>query len=168
MSYTVWMDGTKIGDTALELSPGEGRRAGVFHPTAPGLEVLPGIAAMAPALLDVGRMCRENGIDTEDPDLDIDSATDGIFETPEGHRVLDAAKLIARLELRGPNGDVVPWESLLISDLSQLASLAGGSRGRSRVPGRRGGQDPVRYFISAKLDPSHRAGRRDRPKQLTS
>jgi hypothetical protein len=167
MSYTVWMDGTKIGDTALELSPGEGRRAGIFHPTAPGLAVLPGIAAMGPALLDVGRMCRENGIDTEDPDLDIDSATEGIFETAEGRRVVEAAKLIARLELRGPGGEVVPWESLLISDMTQIASLAGSSSVRKRGPGS-GDRDPVRYFISAKVDVSRCAGGREPRKQLTS
>jgi len=166
MTYTVWMDGTKIGDTALELSPGEGRRAGIFHPTAPGLAVLPGIAAMAPALLDAGRMCRENGIDTEDPE-NFEGAAEGIFETTEGNRILEAAKLIARLELRGPGGEVVPWESLLISDMNELAALAGGKPGKSRGPAGRGGGDPIRYFISAKLDPAHAGGRRDR-KRLTS
>src|SRR5687768_12867794 len=87
MAYTVWIDGMKVGDTSLELSHGSGRRAGVFHPSVEGLALLPGITAMARALLDAGRMCRESGIDTEDPDLDVDSATEAVFATPEGRRI---------------------------------------------------------------------------------
>ena len=151
MSYTVWLDGTKIGETSLELSHGAGRRAGVFHPTASGMAALPGITAMAPALLDAGRMCREIGIDTEDPDLDVDGATEAVFETPEGRRILEAAKVIARLELHGPRGELVPWESLLISDMNELRAAARTSAQSATPPDPAERGDPIRYFISAKL-----------------
>jgi hypothetical protein len=84
MTYTVWMDGTKVGETAFELRYGTDRRGGVFHPTELGIALLPRITAMGPALLDVGRMCRERGIDTDRPPIryliaakftDRDSAT---------------------------------------------------------------------------------------------
>ena len=58
MSYTVWLDGTLIGESNLELRHGTSRRAGIFHPTELGLSVLPGITAMGPALLDTGRAWR--------------------------------------------------------------------------------------------------------------
>lgn len=157
MTYTVWIDGTRIGETAFELRHGADRRGGVFHPTELGLSVLPGITAMGPALLDAGRMCRERGIDTEDPALDVESATRTVFETPEGDRVLAAAKLIARLEVHGPSGELVRWESILISDFSELAAMAGtdSSSGDPATVGR-GSESPVRYFISATFS----AGRR--------
>ena len=150
MRYTVWMDGTRIGETAFELRHGGDRRGGVFHPTEPGLLVLPGITAMGPALLDAGRMCRENGIDTEDPDLDFETVAQEVFGTGEGRHVLEAAKLIARLELRDERGESVRWDSILITDLNDLPGAVGSS---AEVPAAMGGghQRPVRYFISAKF-----------------
>jgi hypothetical protein len=157
MTYTVWMDGTRIGETAFELRHGTDRHGGVFHPTELGLAMLPGITAMGPALLDAGRMCRERGIDTEDPDLDVESATQTVFETPEGDRVLAAARLIARLELHGPSGELVRWESILISDLNDLAAAAErSSSAEDPATIDRRDRPPVRYFISAKFS----AGRR--------
>ena len=149
MSYTVWLDGMKIGSTTLEISLGDDRRAGVFHPTAPGLALLPRVTAMAPALLDARRACREQGIDTEDPDLDLDATTDDLFRTPEGQRVLEAAKIMTRVELHGPRGELVPWESLLISDMQEImkyAASAGGKAGEKPADG-----DALRYLISAKI-----------------
>jgi hypothetical protein len=160
MFYSVWLDGNRIGDTALELRHGLGRRAGVFHPTEFGLTVLPGITAMAPALFDMGRMCRENGIDTEDPDFDIDGAADGIFATPEGRRLIAAAKEISRLELQDASGRIVHWDSILISDMTDFARIA--AKGRLDAVAKRTpdaeealadqiGGSPVRYFISTKI-----------------
>lgn len=57
---------------------------------------------MGPALLNAGRMCRERGINTDASSLEADSMAREVFATTEGHRVLSAAKLIARLELHGP------------------------------------------------------------------
>ncbi len=150
MSYTVWMDGVSIGHSALEVRQGANRRAGIFHPTEFGLSVLPGITDMGPALLDVGRMCRDGGMDLEDFRLDAERASQEVFGTPEGNRVLEAAKQIARLELRAPSGDFVPWESILITDLNALGAAASG-----RSPGEdatsQGDAPQARYFISAKF-----------------
>ena len=150
MSYTVWLDGTLIGESNLELRHGERRRAGIFHPTELGLSVLPGITAMGPALLDTGRACQERGIDTDDDSLLTEDAAEQLFATDEGKRVLEAAKVISRLELRNPAGDLITWESILISDVDELAAAAGrepddptDTSGETR--------DPVRYFMSAKF-----------------
>ncbi len=160
MKYSVWLDGTKIGETSLEMADGARRRAGVFQPTVPGLAVLPGITAMAPALLAAGKMCRENGIDLDAPGVDVDSATDMILERPEVQRIMEAAKLVARLELQGPRGEPILWESILISDMREIAALAArASATGCPAPGRRKVRDPMRYFISATLIAPLRAAR---------
>jgi hypothetical protein len=43
VEYTVWKDGTRIGQTDLELRADKRRRAGVFRPSRHGVTVLPGI-----------------------------------------------------------------------------------------------------------------------------
>jgi hypothetical protein len=153
MAYTVWMDGAKIGETNLELRHGAKRRAGIFHPTEFGLTVLPGITAMTPALLDTGRTCQEQGIDTEDENLDIDRVIDDVFGSAAGQRVLAAAKEIARLEVRSPSGELMPWKSILISDMNELAAMtdketADKDAGDPSMP-ILGDLPPIRYFISA-------------------
>ena len=148
MAYTVWMDGAKIGETGLELHHGSKKRAGIFHPTEFGLTVLPGITAMAPALLDTGRTCRERGIDTEDENLDLDSVIDEVFETPSGQRVLAAARQIARLEVRSPSGELMPWKSILITDMNELAAMAD-TKSPALTPIALSELPPIRYFISA-------------------
>ena len=161
MAYSVWIDGTKLGDTSFEIAHGEGRRAGVFHPSAPGLPLLPGVTAMARALLEAGRMCWEKGIDTEDPNLDIESTTEQIFAMPEGRRIQEAAKVAVRLELQDSRGKLVEWESLLISDLNDIRALGRSGRGSAEEESDcRMGEDPIRYFITAKLRGSHPGGAR--------
>jgi hypothetical protein len=151
MTYSIWLDGNRIGNTALESSHGQGRRAGVFHPTELGLTVLPTITAMGPALLDVSRICRESGIETEDPDLDIDSATEEVFRTPEGLRALAAARQVARLELHDASGRVVVWDSILITDMAEFAAVVAATSAADPALSDRIGESGVRYFISAKL-----------------
>ena len=150
MSYTVWLDGTLIGETNLELRHGDRRRAGIFHPTELGLSVLPGITAMGPALLDTGRVCRARGIRTDDDQLLPEEAVEQVFGTEPGKRVLEAAKVISRLELHNPAGEIVEWESILISDVDELAAAAGRAPSSAAATAR-GAPDPVRYFISAKF-----------------
>ena len=159
MSYTVWLDGTRIGETALELRHGNNRRGGVFHPTELGLSVLPSITAMGPALLDAGRLYGEDDFIPDDPDAPSESAAAAFFATPEGQRIMQAAELISRLELLDASGALVPWESLLISDMNEFIAVATRcSSGKSEpaTPAERNDGDPVRYFISATLISSPR------------
>ena len=152
MAYTVWLDGEKIGETAFDLRHGQNRRGGIFHPTELGLTILPRITAMGPALLDIGRLCQENGIDADDPNLDLDDVREKLFETPVGDRIMEAGELISRMELHSSAGELVPWESLLISDMNELAALGGdASPAQAEATPERSDRDPVRYFISATL-----------------
>jgi hypothetical protein len=159
MPYTVWKNGEKIGETRFELSPGPRKFAGVFHPTASGLAVLPAITAMAPALFDFGRLCRARGIKVDESRPEAaDQALELFANTPEGKRVQAAASHVADLELRDTAGRTLPWESILITDRSRLAELAGRRHEAAvqleRLPG-----DPIRFMISTTLiDPNE-----DRP-----
>jgi hypothetical protein len=152
MTYSVWKHGEKIGETRFELSPAPRKRAGVFHPTAFGLTVLPGITAMAPALFDFGTMCKARGVDVEDDRPEAaERAFDTFANTPEGKRLQAAASCIADLELRDFAGRTVHWESIMISDMTAIVELAGRRRRGAAdqlkmLPG-----DPIRFMISTTL-----------------
>ena len=152
MPYSVWKNGEKVGETRFELSPAPRKRAGVFHPTAFGLTVLPGITAMAPALFDFGEMCKAQGVDVEDDRPETaERAFERFANTPEGKRVQAAASCIADLELRDSAGRTVQWESIMISDMTAIVELAGRRRHGAAdqlkmLPG-----DPIRFMISTTL-----------------
>jgi hypothetical protein len=152
MPYTVWKNGEKVGETRFELSTGPRKCAGVFHPTAFGLSVLPGITAMGPALLDFGAMCRERGVDVDDDRPETaEKAFDTFANTPEGKRIQAAASCIADLELRDSAGRTLHWESIMISDMMTLVELIGRRRQGApdqlkMLPG-----DPIRFMISTTL-----------------
>lgn len=154
MSYTVWLHGQQIGETKFELPRGRRQHAGAFHPTEFGLTVLPSITAMGPALFDFGDMCRRHGLDTDDPSPENAShALDTFASSPEGRRVMAAAKQIARVEVRDPGGQVLAWDALAITDLEWLVRAA-----RERNPlivhdvdEELSVHDPVRFMISLTL-----------------
>jgi hypothetical protein len=125
MTYTVWIHGQQIGETAFEYRHDTRRRAGAFQPTEFGLQVLPSITAMVPALFDFGTMCKRQGIDPETAsDADAETAFNTFNDTPEGQRITAAARQIAELQIRDPQGCLVPWESIVITDLEWLTAYA--------------------------------------------
>ena len=152
MTYSVWKHGEKVGETRFELSPAPRKRAGVFHPTAFGLTVLPGITAMAPALFDFGAMCEAHGVDVDDARPETaERVLETYADTPEGKRLQAAASCIADLELRDPAGRTLKFDSLMISDMTAIVELAARRRREAAdqlkmLPG-----DPIRFMISTTL-----------------
>jgi hypothetical protein len=153
MTYTVWLHGQQIGETQFEFRPDRSGHAGAFHPTAFGVTVLPSITAMGPALFDFGDMCRLNGIDTDDPSPEnASNALETFASTPEGKRVIAAAKQIAGVEVRDPEGQLLAWDSLAITDLEWLVQVA-----RERNPSvlrpvdELPEHDPIKFMISLTL-----------------
>src|SRR5262245_20337748 len=153
MAYTVWLQGQQIGETRFEFRPRGGGHAGAFHPTAFGVTVLPSITAMGPALFDFGDMCRLHGIDTDDPSPEnASNALDTFASSPEGKRVIAAAKQVARVEVRDPEGQLLAWDSLAITDLEWLVKAA-----RERNPSvlcpveDLPEHDPIKFMISLTL-----------------
>ncbi len=111
----------------------------MFHPTPFGLTVLPQITAMLPALLDFGVLCQRNGINTAADGPDAASRALAVFgESPEGRRVLEAARHVAALELRDAAGAPVAFESIAVSDVDELAAAA--MRAEGTIPPLQGPQ----------------------------
>ena len=160
MAYTVWLHGQQIGETKFEFGPGGMKHAGAFHPTAFGVTVLPALTAMGPALFDFGDMCRLHGIDTDDPSLEnAANALHTFGSSPEGKRVIAAAKQIASVQVRDPEGQFLAWDSLAITDLEWLVEAA-----RERNPSVLRHvhdfpeRDPIRFLISLTLKEEARQG----------
>ena len=154
MTYTIWIHGQQIGETAFEYEHDKRQRAGSFQPTEFGLQVLPSITAMSPALFDFGDMCKRRGLDPESAsEADAATALDMFGGTPEGQRVIAAAKQIAELEVRDPNGRIVPWESLAITDLDWLIAYARerGDPGPNEILDNMPVHEPIKFMISLTL-----------------
>ena len=152
MRYTLWHRDTLVGETDFGLGNRGGSRAGVLHPTPSGMAVLPALTAMAPALLSAGEAMQRLPLSDEDIERDADAAMEAFAASPEGQRVLRAAEEMADLELRDPSGKPVALDSLLVSDLQEMAALGATLRRGQSLRG-----DPVRYVISATF--SMRRGR---------
>jgi len=154
MTYTVWIHGQQIGETAFEYEHDKRRRAGSFQPTEFGLQVLPSITSMAPALVDFGAMCKRRGLDPENTsEAGAAMALDAFGGTPEGQRVIAAAKRVAELEVRDPSGRTIPWESLAITDLDWLVGYARerGDAGPNEILDNMPEHDPIKFMISLTL-----------------
>jgi hypothetical protein len=159
MTYTIWIHGQQIGETAFEYEHDKRRRAGSFQPTEFGLQVLPSITAMAPALFDFGDMCKRRGLDPESASqADAATALDVFGGTPEGQRVMAAARQIAELEVRDPGGRVVPWEALTITDLEWLVAFARerGDPEPNKILDDMPEHEPIKFMISLTLRPGRR------------
>jgi hypothetical protein len=158
MSFSLWHRGTLIGETDFGLGrlPG-GRRAGVFHPAPSGMTVLPALTAMAPALFGLGAAMDRLPLSDEDIERDTDAAIEAFARSPEGRRVLAAAEQIADLELRDASGKHIEFQSILVTDLQELAALGVAHRAAEETSGR-GSRDPVRYVISVTLSERRRPG----------
>jgi hypothetical protein len=163
MSCELWIHGQKIGTTRFELRATPRKRAGVFQPTAFGMTVLPSITAMTRALLDFGEVCRRNGIRANDMGPETSERTVAAFsETPEGQRVIAAARQIAALELRDASGTPMAWESIAVSDINDLIAASERLSGRT-APARTPAGDPVRYLITVTLREERSGGDRPQP-----
>ena len=152
MPYTVWMHGQQIGETKFELPGPKRKLAGTLHPTAVGLQMLPAVTAMAPALFAFGDLCRRRGLTPNAvARQSVAQAREIVGETPEGQRLMAAAEQVAAVEVRDPDGRVVEWESLAITDIDWLLSYAASRRSgkgdeEKKVEGK--APDPIKFMIS--------------------
>ena len=155
MPYTLWSRGVLVGETDFALSKPEGRQLiGVFHPASSGMLVLPALTAMAPALFGLGAAMERLGATLEEMEDDPDGALALLDGTESGHRVMTSAREIAELELRDPDGRRLLFESILVSDLEELARAAAAAGSEVEVPTASrdaGGTDRVRFLVSATL-----------------
>lgn len=154
-THTVWSNGRKLGETSFELASRGNQQLGTFQPTTLGIELLPGITGMMPALFDFHALCQREGVDTADDNPAAGREAFARFEhAPEGKRVIAAAKMISTLELRDAGGNTLAWESILITDVDDILRLAAKLRvGEEHTPEGASVNDspPIRYMISVTL-----------------
>jgi hypothetical protein len=165
--YTIWLNEQMIGETALDLPKITPRKlAGFFHPTDVGLTVLPRITAMVPALFDFGDLCRRSGLPCDvDPEAAAAAGFEAFSNSSEGQRLQAAAAVIAQLEVRDSDGRDIAWESILISDATDILELSKRCAHASDVGwDLRSIEDPIRYFISVTFAKS--GARRRQPPRL--
>lgn len=154
-TFTVWSRGRQLGETTFELQPTGRKRAGIFHPTAVGIEILPAITAMMPALFDFGALCKRAGFDTDDDDPAKAREALAMFEhSPEGLRIAAAAREIADLVLLDDHDNLMLWDSILISDVDDILRVAktlGHETPEADEPGDAPRESLIRYMISVTL-----------------
>ena len=123
MSYTIWSHDRLLGETDLGwVRCMENVRSGFFHPTDLGTRFMPRACGVSPAMGELSRVEIENA-----PDDQADGGASCPFEQTTQYADMLAAIEHERglsLELRGPDGEVIPTEDIFIQDNEYLLSLA--------------------------------------------
>ena len=121
MSYSFWHAGVLIGTSDLDhFSTYPGRRGGIFHPTAHGLELLPRLTG----LLSVAHAMQR--LEAEGRSLDAMAGgeiAELLAVTPVGRRMLDLGRMFVDVEVRGPDGVRAEVSCIAFSDLQELQRL---------------------------------------------
>jgi hypothetical protein len=120
MMYTLWSHGVLLGESELNLQPAQGlAHVGTFYPAEEGRALLPLFSDAMAAVREIGPMLERQGITAERLGRDMGKAVyDTLRQTAEGRRVAETGAAIdaLRLELRGPDGSVVPTQQVLLQD----------------------------------------------------
>lgn len=150
MAYTFWHSGILIGESDLEEASDNPRQhAGIFRPTAYGLEVFPRLTGILSAGYALKMHLEANGVSTDDMDgVELDELFDS---TPAGEKILDIGRTLSEVEMRAPDGLRLDFASIAFTDLSELQRLlgemnAGAEHGLRDLP-----PDAPRYVVSATL-----------------
>ena len=123
MRYTLWLNGHLLGETRLEhRGPGPSQRLGGLKPTTYGLEILPNLCGFLSAAAAVKKALGDAGV--SDPDEESERTMDLLESTPEGARFTELVKQLGQLELRETGGDRAPFHTVIITDVSELGTLA--------------------------------------------
>ena len=114
MTYSLWSRGRQLGESPLDFVRClPGLRVGFLHPTSLGNALLPVAAGVTPASLAFGHMLRSLKRDCpEKVWLEMTEYADYISACDE-----EAA---LELELRGPDGKVIPTKDIAVRDTEFL------------------------------------------------
>jgi len=144
MPYTLLLHGVVIGETDFEhKGQGPRQQAGIFRPSPSGLTTLPQITGMFAASLAFMRVVERNKTALAHNE---ETALGLLENTPEGRTLIEHAKVIEQLELRDPDGKPLAIESIAVSNLQELATLAASKLGKATL-----GVTAPKYLISATI-----------------
>jgi hypothetical protein len=116
MPYTLWSRGRLLGESELDYRRAFARhRMGDFHPTDVGSRLMPIATGVSPAGVELSRkIMRTSGR--------LDDAARNTSEYADFAAAADHCEALA-LELRAPDGSVIPTEWIDVRDLDFLTSL---------------------------------------------
>jgi hypothetical protein len=116
MTYTLWSRGRLLGHSALDYKRFiANHRAGDLIPTDMGERLLPVAAGTSAAVINLGKALRRS---QKDGDLEKT-----LPEYVDYVSAIDEAEAMV-LELRGPDGEVIPTDWIGVRDVVFLTSLA--------------------------------------------
>ncbi len=121
MAYSFWHSGILIGEADLAPDPKEARHlAGVFNPTAYGLEIFPRLTGFFSAAHQLKMNLEDNGLCPEEMDREVEHVFD---TTPAGRKIIDIGRALSDVEMRSPDGKRMEFSSIGFSDVTELRSL---------------------------------------------
>jgi hypothetical protein len=162
MAYTFWHCGILIGESELEEDPDETRHlAGVFTPSAYGLQIFPRLTGILTAGHQLKTYLEENGLSEDDMGR---TEVERLFDTtPAGQKIVDIGRTLCDVEMRAPNGKRLEFTSIAFSDLLELRSLLHDLVPDSKHDLDNLPEDAPRYIVSATVRDEFAAVSEDDP-----
>lgn len=122
MTYTFWHCGILIGESDLEPDPDEAHHlAGLFSPTAYGLEIFPRLTGIFTAGHELKTYLDDNGLSAEE--MEKEAIEQVLDATPAGRKIIDIGRALSDVEMRAADGKRMEFTSIGFSDLMELRSL---------------------------------------------
>jgi hypothetical protein len=123
MTYTFWHSGILIGESDFDESSGYPRqRAGVFLPTAYGVEVLPRLSGILSAGHALKAHLDANGLSPDD--MNARQVEDVLDTTAGGQKILEIGRMLSEVQIRAPDGRPLEFASIAFSDVKEIQRLA--------------------------------------------
>ena len=163
MTYTFWHAGVLIGESEMDHECTEPRQlGGDFSPTEYGLEIFPRLTG----ILTAGRALKSY-LDAEglDPDTMTGGGVEELLQTTEaGLKILDIGRALSDVEMRGPDGQKLEFDSIGFSDILEFKRLALEDEGEPDLEPELPPGVP-RYIVSATLTARGSARLRGSPRR---
>ena len=122
MTYTFWHGGILIGESDLAPDPNEARHlAGVFSPTAYGLEIFPRLTGIFTAGHQLKTYLEDKGLSADE--MEKEAIGQVLDTTPAGRKIIDIGRALSDVEMRAPDGKRTEFTSIGFCDLTELRSL---------------------------------------------
>ena len=114
MPYTFYHAGVLIGESNLEDVASKRQRAGVFRPTAYGMDIFPRLTGILSAGHALETHLREQSLSVDDMER---AEIERLFDTtPAGQKIIDVGRMLSEVEMQAPNGARKEFEQIAFID----------------------------------------------------